>query len=394
MKCGATLATRCPGCGAELPAGARFCPGCGQALKAAPAAPAPASASPVKTGGTTTLTERKQVTVLFADVSGFTALSEKLDAEEVRDRMNALWARLDPIIAQYGGTVSQHMGDGIMALFGAGTTRESEPRQAVRAALAMQAALAEARRGSAGVQMRIGIHSGPVVLGPVATTNEFTATGDTVNFASRLEGKAPVGGILISHDTYRQVYGFFDVSPLPEFSVKGKAEPVQAYLVLRAKPRPLALRLHGVEGVETKMVGRAAELKRLQSAFEAVLATSQAQVLTVVGEAGIGKSRLLHEFQQWVELRPESVRLFTGRATEEMSGLPFSLLRDMLSVRFEIQETDAPSVAREKLERGLISFLGAEAAPNNEEPTLQAHFIGHLLGLDFSASPHLARRPA
>ena len=389
VKCGALLAVRCPACGADLPAGARFCPGCGQALKSAAPVAIAAPTSEARSEGTTTFGQRKQVTVLFADVSGFTALSEKLDAEEVRDLMNALWARLDPIIGLHGGTISQHSGDSVMALFGAGATRESEPRQAVRAALAMQAVLAESRGGGAAVQMRIGIHTGPVVLGPMATTREFTATGDPVNLASRLEGHAPVGGILISHDTYRQVYGLFDVHALPALSVKGKAEPVQVYLVLRAKPRPLALQMHGVEGVETKMVGRAAELKRLQVAFETALSAGKPEVRTVVGEAGIGKSRLLHEFLQWVELGPETIRLFTGRATEEMTSLPFSLLRDTLSVRFEIQETDAPAVAREKLERGLVSFLRADAAASAEELTREAHFIGQLLGLDFSGSPHL-----
>src|ERR1035438_4495066 len=137
-SCGATLAAHCHNCGAELPGGARFCPGCGRALAPAAQIPVPGPVPQARTGGTTTLTERKQVTVLFADVFGYTALSERLDAEEVMDRMNALWARLDPIITRYGGTVNQHMGDGIMALFGAGPTRETEPRQAVRAALALQ----------------------------------------------------------------------------------------------------------------------------------------------------------------------------------------------------------------------------------------------------------------
>src|ERR1035441_9156101 len=388
-RCGAPLATPCPGCGASLPDGARFCPRCGQEVKAASSTSALPPGREAGGSGTTTVSTRKQVTVLFADVSGYAALSEKLDAEEVRDLMNDLWARLDPLITDHGGTVTNHMGDGIMALFGAGTTRESDPRQAVRAALAMQAALAEFSGSGTVMRMRIGIHTGPVVLGPVATTLEFTALGDSVNLASRLEGHAPVGGILISHDTYRQVYGLFDVGALPPLEVKGKAEPVQVYLVLQAKPKPLALRVHGVEGVETEMIGRRRELKRLQKAFETAEEKRELRVLTVVGEAGIGKSRLLHEFQQWLDLRPEGVFLFSGRATEEMASLPFSLLRDMLSVRFEIKETDAPPVAREKLERGLVSLLGADAAAEAEDLALQAHFIGQLLGLDFSASPHL-----
>ena len=454
-KCGAPLGARCFACDTELPAGARFCPHCGQPAEAgvtqptlacagkadvaqpverdnsllvrpaasnkAPGRPAARTTaegfdSSLTAAGTTgkgdeglTASERKQVTVLFADVSGFTAFSEQLDPEEVGDIMNALWAKLDPIITDYGGAINKHMGDGLMALFGAGPTRENEPRQAVRAALAMQAALTEYRSPGTGpqLQMRIGIHTGPVVLGLVGTTHEFTATGDTVNVASRLEQQAPVNGVLISHDTYRQVCGLFDIRALPELRAKGRAEPIEVYLVLRAKPRPLALRMPGVEGVQTRMVGRALEFKRLQEAFETVLEDGEPQFLTIVGEAGIGKSRLLHEFQQWMELRPEVVRFFSGRATEEMAGLPFSLLRDVLSLRFEIQDNDAPAAARAKLEHGLVGFFDAAsgtsfpkppvqdkgsegAAPKGSESSeLQAHFIGQLLGLDFSASPHL-----
>src|ERR1035438_7887164 len=144
-RCGASLATPCPGCGASLPDGARFCPRCGQEVKAASSVRCLPPGGEAGGSGTTTVSTRKQVTVLFADVSGYTALSEKLDAEEVRDLMDDLWARLDPLITDHGGRINSHMGDSIMALFGAGTTRESEPRQAVRAALAMQAALAEYR---------------------------------------------------------------------------------------------------------------------------------------------------------------------------------------------------------------------------------------------------------
>ena len=137
VRCGAPLATPCPGCGASLPDGARFCPRCGQEVKAASSTAALPPGREVGGGGTTTVSTRKQVTVLFADVSGYTALSEKLDAEEVRDLMDDLWARLDPLITDHGGRINSHMGDSIMALFGVGTTRESDPRQTVRAALAM-----------------------------------------------------------------------------------------------------------------------------------------------------------------------------------------------------------------------------------------------------------------
>jgi class 3 adenylate cyclase len=250
---------------------------------------------------------RKQVTVLFADVSGFTAMSETMDAEDVTGVMNALWQRLDAAIASCGGAIDKHMGDAVMALWGVQTAHESDPEQAIRAALAMQAALA-AFRDERGVRlaMRIGLNTGPVLLGEVGSTHEFTAMGDTVNLASRLEHAAPVGGVLISHDTYRHVRGLFDVQALEPITVKGKAEPVRVYVVQSAKPRAFRLGTRGVEGVETRMIGREAELKRLQDAVHAILQDREMQAVTIVGEAGLGKSRLLYEFQSWLELLPSN----------------------------------------------------------------------------------------
>jgi len=177
--------------------------------------------------------QRKQVTVLFADVSGFTAVSERMDAEEVRDTMNALWRRLDAVITAHGGMIDKHMGDAIMAVWGTQAAHEDDPERAIRAALAMQAEMEPFFASGAALAVRIGINTGPVLLGAVGTTGEYTAMGDTVNVASRLEHAAPVGGILISHDSYRHVRGVFDVQVLELIHVKGRAEPVQAYIVQR-----------------------------------------------------------------------------------------------------------------------------------------------------------------
>src|SRR5205807_191045 len=158
---------------------------------------ATAESSPRFAGG-----ERKQVTVLFADFSGFTAFSDKLDAEEVRDYMVSVWDRLDSVLQAHGGTIEKHIGDAIMAVFGAKQAREEDPEQAVRAALAMQSCVGQVQDAGARLplQMRIGIHTGLVVVGPLGDTGEFAATGDTVNVANRLEQSAPVGGVLISQD--------------------------------------------------------------------------------------------------------------------------------------------------------------------------------------------------
>lgn len=344
------------------------------------------------------LEQRKQATVLFADISGYTAISETMDAEDVKEMMNALWDRLDNVITETGeGTVVAHMGDAVMAVWGAQNAREDDPENAIRAALKMQAEVKAfrppanlMRPGAAEpteplLRMRVGINTGPVILGNVATTQEFTALGDTTNLASRLEHAAPVGGVLIAHDTYRQVRGAFEVQPQPPMAVKGKTEPIKTYVVERAKPRAFRAGTRGVEGVETAMVGRAAELGQLMSALHSTVTDGQPQMVAIVAEAGIGKSRLLYEFNNRVELLPDHVLIFNARATESTRGLPFALIRDLFSFHFEILDSDPPATAHRKLEAGIVRTLAG-----HPQAELRAHFIGHLIGLDFSASPHLS----
>jgi len=337
--------------------------------------------------------QRKQITVLFADVSGFMAMAGTMDPEEVGDVINTLWARLDGAIMAYGGTIDKHIGDGVMALFGAPTAREDDPQRAVRAALTMQQEVKRLqtdeptlhpsmRRFADSVGVRIGINTGPVLLGSVGTTFEYTAMGDAVNLASRLEEAAPVGGILISHATYRHVRGVFNMQAMEPIRVKGRTEPVRVYLVRGVKPRAFRVPARGVEGVETRMIGRDVELKCLQQALYKVMEEGTTRVVTAVGDAGIGKSRLLYEFENWVDVLPENVLYFKGRASQRACNLPYFLIRDLFSFRFDIKSSDPVAVAREKLEQGIVRFMGADAR-------LQAHFIGHLIGLDFSASPYL-----
>jgi class 3 adenylate cyclase/tetratricopeptide (TPR) repeat protein len=320
--------------------------------------------------------QRKQATVLFADVSGFTAMAEAMDPEHVRDTIDALWQCLDGVIAAHGGTIDKHIGDAVMALWGVGQVREDDAERAVRAALAMQATVSTFRPQAYALQIRIGIHTGPVLLGEVGTTHEFTAMGGTVNLASRLEHAAPIGGILISHDTARLVRGLFDVVPEEPLVLKGKREPVQAYRVERARPRAFRMRTRGVEGVETPMVGRQVELQALQSAFATAVEGGEAHLVTIVGDAGVGKSRLLDEFEGWVDLLPEPVLAFHGRATPEMTSVPYGIVRDVFRDRFDILESDSAAAVRARFEAGMAPYL----APD------RAHLVGHLVGFDFSAT--------
>ena len=385
-KCGSSLAARCPVCAADIRDAARFCSACGHALVAKAGA---SGQLPKLLSG-----ERKQVTILFADFSGFTAFSARLDPEDLRDKMNSMWANLDAIIVAHGGKPEKHTGDGIMAVFGGRRSREEDPAEAVRAALAMQTGLSDKKsdRSQTVLQMRIGIHTGMVVVNPEDHSGEFLV-GDSVNLASRLEQNAPVGGVLISRETYRHVFGFFDAQAMPLLKVKGKSEPVETYLILRAKSRGLASQMRGILGVETEMIGRQQELKRLHDEFKLVMDNRVPQITTVVGEAGIGKSRLFFEFHKTTELFPQYFRIFCGRGTTETTGLPFTPIRDLFSTRFEIQESDPTALAREKFERGLTGLLGKDAnadAGTREKLIEDIHFVGQLLGLDFSASPHLS----
>lgn len=344
--------------------------------------------------------QRKMITVLFADVPALTVLSERVDAEDLGDAMNALWQIIDQTVLAYGGKIDKHIGHGVMALWGADQAQEDDPERAIQAALLMQAKVSKftpppnspARPEAWRLALRVGINTGPVVLSKVATTQEYTAIGDTVNVASRLQNAAPAGGLLISHDTYRHVRGVFDVQVLEPMLIKGKKEPLQVYLVIQAKPRALRKGMRGVEGIETRMVGRDLELRRLQNAFQSICQDRQEQVVTIIGEAGIGKSRLLHEFDIWTELQPQEFFLFNGRAHQELQNIPYSLIHNLFVFRFQIQESDPQPVARQKIEQGIIQSLNPELTQQFiavERARQNAHIIGQLVGFDFSDSPLL-----
>ncbi|HEX9838874.1 MAG TPA: adenylate/guanylate cyclase domain-containing protein [Anaerolineales bacterium] len=338
--------------------------------------------------------ERKLITVLFADVSGFTAMAEALDHEIVNSVINSLWSRVDKAIQDHGGRIDKHIGDAVMALFGTPTAREDDPERAIRAALQIQAEVQQwkwelndsisIQAPSQNIQLRIGINTGPALLGTVGTIGEYTAIGNTVNIANRLEQAAPPSGILISHDTYQHVRGIFDVTVLEPITVKGKSQPIQVYTVNSLRPRAFRVATRGVEGIETRTIGREDELARMKLALEQTVEQRNLHLINIVAEAGTGKSRLLYEFTKWLETQSQSMHLFKGRATQEIAQIPYALLRDIFSSSFGIQDHDTAAVARQKLEQGIVSYIG-----NEENADLYVPFIGHLIGFDFSTSPHL-----
>ena len=330
--------------------------------------------------GSTRPKRRRHITVLFADLAGSTSLADSIDPEEFGDRLDEIWECLDPIIDRFDGRIDKHIGDAVMALWGVDSTNEDDPEQAVRAALEMHVAFAALAQDGrfAELALRIGINTGPVVLSPIASTEEFTAIGDTVNTAARLEGAAAPGGVLVGHGTYRHVRGVFSVRDQPPLRVKGKPEPLRTYSVEGVEPRPFRLPNRGVEGVETRMVGRHSELERVQAALGDVVARSIAATVSIFGEAGIGKSRLLFEFEDWLRLLPIDVRLFKGRADLRHEQVPYALIRDLLFFRFEIAEEDPGPVVMEKLGSGIEQLVGH--ALDDEVKT-----FAHLLGVEVAA---------
>ena len=335
----------------------------------------------------------RQVTILCLDVVGSTTLSQHLDPEQIHAVLDDALARCTRIVEAHRGKVLQYAGDNLLGVFGADEVSEDDAERAVRSGLALLAegralgAEVVAAHGHAGFDVRVGIHTGSVLLGG-GVDAEGTIRGIAVNLAARLEQAAPAGTLRISQDAYNQVRGMFEVLPQAPIHVKGIDEPVRSLLVLRAKPRSFRIVARGIEGVETRMVGRAAELLGLQQAFARVVAERRLVQLCIVGEAGLGKSRLLHEFEVWSEARPERFYLFRGRAHPQTEGQPYGLLRDILAWRLQIGDDDTLEVAKAKLEEAVAApFVADEGAGAAEA---RAHLLGHLIGLDYAASRHVA----
>ena len=377
-QCGGRLECLCPQCRTANVGDARFCKRCGAALEAAPP---PTASVPIDRTTPRSYTpkhladkilgsrgalegERKQVTVLFVDVSGFTSLSERLDPEDVHRMMTRAFELMLAEVHRYEGTVNQFLGDGIMALFGAPIAHEDHAVRALHAALAIRTAMgayAEELRQRRGIafEVRQGINTGPVVVGSIGTDlrMDYTAVGDTTNVAARLVQTAERGRILLAEATHRLTQGYFHTRPLGDLHVKGKTERVQSFELIAAQSPRTRLDVSAERGL-TPYVGRERELQTLLQCFERAKA-GHGQVVFIVGEAGIGKSRLLHEFRRrlgdeatWVE----------GRCMSFGKSMPFHPIIDMLKRTFRIEEADPESVITSKLERSVI-LLGEDLRP-------------------------------
>ncbi|MBI3456457.1 MAG: AAA family ATPase [Candidatus Rokubacteria bacterium] len=369
--CGGRLEAICPGCAHPNPPSSRFCNECGQQLDLA-VAPAPATkpvspeaytpkhlAEKILTSKSALEGERKQVTVLFADLKGSMELLADRDPEEARKLLDPVLERMMEAVHCYEGTVNQVMGDGIMALFGAPVAHEDHAVRACYAALRMQEAVkryAEEVHRTAGVpvHIRVGLNSGEVVVRSIGSDlhMDYTAVGQTTHLAARMEQMAMPGAILVTPETLRLAEGYVVVKPLGPRPVKGLDTPIEVYEVAGAAAVRSRLHAAAARGL-TRFVGRDRELEQLHQALERA-GSGRGQVVAVVGEAGVGKSRLYWEFahshrtQGWLILESSSVSY--GRAT---AYLP---LIDLLRAYFEMEGRDDPRKIREKVTGKLLSL--------------------------------------
>jgi len=369
-ECGSDLILACPNCSSEIIPSDKFCGACRYDLRAVPDKPPDQKSHEEKKPLPTFDSERKHVTVLFSDMSGYTAMTEKLDPEETKEIMGKIFGEISKVVAKYGGFIEKFIGDAIMALFGVPTAHEDDPVRAIKASREIHDVVSslssqfEKRIGKA-LCMHTGICTGLVVTGEVnLEKGTHGVLGDTINTAARLSRLAKPGEIVINPDTYYQSEGYFNFEALEPATVKGKAEPIKPYRVISPKDDPT--KTHRLSGMRAELIGRKVEMAQLQEAVTN-LKQGKGSIFSIVGDAGTGKSRLIEEFKS--SLDPNTVQWREGHAYAYSQNIPYFPLIDLLSRAWQITEGDNLEQVRKKVETGagflisdrseLIPYLGS-----------------------------------
>jgi class 3 adenylate cyclase/tetratricopeptide (TPR) repeat protein len=383
LECGARLGASCTACGAEAPDGAKFCPACGQPLQAgAPALrQAPESYTPrhlaekILTSRAAIQGERKPVTVLFCDVVSSTALAERLSPDGMHALLSGFFERALTEIHRYEGTINQFLGDGFMALFGAPIAHEDHARRAVLAALGIRRALEERPVAldsgeEVALVLRMGLHTGFVVVGAIGDNlrMDYTAVGDTTHLAARLQQMAAPGTILVSNATARLVEGYARLEDRGPMEIRGKSRPVVVHAVMGAGSR--RSRLDEARRVLSRFVGRERELAAVADLL-AQVEQGHGQVVGIVGEPGVGKSRLILEFQRTLTSHP--VTWLEGRCLSYGTTIPYLPVLDLVRAGCGILEADTPEAVAAKV-RAALQTVGVDADERGP-------YLLHLLGV-------------
>ncbi len=401
-NCGQPLEHTCPQCGKPVSPTSKFCKNCGANLRPAVVSASPSSAassadplqalrhavppslaSKILAERERTEGERKLVTTLFADIVGSTSLAERMDPEDWRDVVTGAHRRISEAVYQYEGTIAQLLGDGVLAFFGAPIAHEDDPERAIRAGLAILTSIREHadRFGSThglradDLQIRIGLNTGPVVVGNIGTDlhMEYLAIGDTVNLAARLQSSAEPNTILVSDSTKRLVGTLFDFEDRGRIAIKGKAEPVQVHRVLGECKD--AIRTRGIQGLDSPMVGRQREFTTLQK-ITADLRNDRGALVAILGEAGLGKSRLVAEWRRTASSQSDArpLRWIEGRCLSYDTASPHHLSKGILRGLIGVPASASDPETNRALRNQVDALLGPDA--NEAYP-----FLAHLLGL-------------
>lgn len=402
FNCGQTLAVKCPECGTNLPANAKFCFNCGHQMGApavppAPPAPAPPKAAraedrlqqfiprellakleSARTGGGMQ-GERRVVTMLFCDVKGSTAAASSLDPEEWAEIINGAFDQMIPPIYKYEGTVARLMGDGILAFFGAPIANEDDPQRAVLAGLDILSSVRRyrervLREWGLEIDVRVGINTGLVVVGAVGSDMrmEYTALGDAINLAARMEQTAQPGTVQIAEATHKLIAPLFEMEALAPIEVKGKIQPVHAWRVLGMKAQPGSLR--GIAGLRSELVGRDKEAAQLRAAVEAVQ-QGRGQIVSVMGEAGLGKSRLVAEMRDGLAAGNGNLQWLEGRSLSFERSTPYAPFVDILGNCLGVQSEWDDGANYQQIRRQVAVLFP-------QQPDEIAPFLASLLAIE------------
>ncbi|MBE7186988.1 adenylate/guanylate cyclase domain-containing protein [Jatrophihabitans endophyticus] len=368
--CGAELVTICPACGTPSPPTQRFCGACGAALGARELPPAPVAA-----------TERRVCSVLFADLVGFTPLSEARDPEEVRELLSRYFGVARTVIARYGGVVEKFIGDAVMAVWGTPVAGEADAERAVRAGLDLVAAVTALgdETGVSGLALRAGVVTGEVAA-TIGAVGEGMVAGDAVNTAARVQAAATPGSVWVDGSTQRRAGAGIGFADAGTHTLKGKAEPQQLWRATRVLSSVGGAQR--VDGLEAPMVGRDAEDRTLRDLFHSTTDRGTPRLVTVCGPAGIGKSRLGWEFEKYVDGLAEVMWWHRGRCLTYADGVPYWALAEAVRQRFEIGEDETTADATAKFLTGLDRFVA--------DPDERSHVgvrLGRLLGLTHPDDP-------
>jgi len=362
-SCGTTLGRTCPVCASRVPVSFQFCGNCGARVDAEVALePARPPEAPRRAE------ERRLATVLFADISGFTNISERMDPEEVHSLITSCMGKLTAIAERYGGYVDKVIGDSLMAVFGVPKALGDDAVRAVRAGLEMLRCAAENAGDFGGLALRVGVNTGDVMFAPVEAGGRETVIGDAVNTAKRIETAAPPGGVLVGSETFRASREAIRYEAHGEIAVKGKEEPLQVWLALGPQTAPADRAAYAFP-----LVGREVELEQLRLAWETVARRSRPQLVTLFGSPGIGKTRLAAAFLEQVEL--DGGRALRGRSIPYAESTGFEAFGQQVKELAGVLESDPASRAREKLEHAV-----AELLPPDDASTVASH-LAVLIGL-------------